>query len=351
MLGKKYFQILVIVLIPVLCFTACNSGNPTTSENEPNNTTVVTGEPKTIRLAHNNTTDEKDTYHYFAVRFKELLEKNSNGRYKVEIFAKSYGDEREMFEACQLGTCDIAVSTNAQIGSFCPTAFAIDLPFIFSGNESANAALDSAAAQAILDSFEAIGIKGLAFGSNGFRQVITNNKGITSLADCKGMKIRCMENQLYVSTYNAIGVNAVPLAFAEVISGIQQNLLNGLDVPYSVIYAQSLDKVCGYCSELSCFFNASAMVANLDFFNKLPVEDQEIMVAAAKEAARLERDFIVKEEDNLKQELISRGLTVVAPDDLTQFQDAVSSIYGEYSELIGGTYVKDLVEAAKVDVQ
>jgi TRAP-type C4-dicarboxylate transport system substrate-binding protein len=333
---------ITVLLIATMSFVSCSGGGASNSA-----VPSISSQIQIVRLAHNNSTQPEDVYHYFASRFKELFEEATNNRYDVQIFAKSYGDEREMFEACTLGTADMVVSTNAQIGSFKPTAFAIDLPFIFPDETAAAKALTSQAAQNILDSFADIGIKGLAFGMNGFRQVVTNNRNITSLEDCVGMKIRCMENEMYVKSYKALGINAVPMAFAEVISGIQQHLLDGLDLPYSTISMQSFEKITPYSSKLNCFFNASTMAANMTFFEKLPNADQETMEKTAKEAAQREIAYFMEADNNFEKDLTNRGLKIAGPSDLVPFRTAVKSVYAEYEKMIGGNFVQDLISAAQ----
>ena len=297
-----------------------------------------------IRIAHDNTFDPNDAYNQMALRFKEIIEKNSNQRFEVTIFAKSYGAEREQLEAVQIGTCDMVVATNAFVGSFAPPAFAMDMPFLFPNMDVANEVQSSPAARAVLDALEEYGFKGLAFGTIGFRHLIVN-KPINTIGDCKGLKIRVIENQLYIKTYDAIGVLATPLPFGEVVSGVQQNLIDGLDQPTIPTYTNQLFRVCKYAARINGLFNACILVCNLDFFNALSPEDQVLVMESAEEAARIQRKFATDLEASVEKDLIGLGMTFTEVTDRTPFQNAVQGIYKEYEPRIGGTLLQDLRKA------
>lgn len=304
--------------------------------------------PLSIRLAFDSPSMDGNAYNELAKAFKKEIEAASKGEIVVEIFPDGQlGSERENFEAVQMGTLEMSAISNASIGAFAPYTIAIDLPFMFPSREAAHAALDGPAGQAITKAVEeATGVKSLGFAEAGFRHMATNKKGIRTVADMDGLKIRTMENEMYVSTYKLIGANSVPMAMGEVLSGLQQGTIDGLDAPIMLIKTAKLNDLTEFLSLTGHFYNALQLIVNGDFFNGLTPEQQAMIVDCGKKAAVSQRENILQNEQVWLKEL---GMeTIPASEiDLSGLAERVEEIYGTYADQIGGTYVQDLRAAAQ----
>lgn len=345
---KKLFALVLSSAI-TLSLIACGGQTNSSSPAEQSGSGSTQSETVTIRLAHNSTTSEDDTYHYMAVTFAEKVAELSGGSLVVEIFPNGqYGGEREIFEATQFGTADMSVMTNGNIGMFNAPNYAIDLPFMFSDSVSAATALDGPAGQAILDSMADIGVKGLAYGEVGFRHMVTNKHGIATKDDFKGLKIRSLENEMYVTTYTSLGANATPLAWTEVMSGLQQGTIDGLDIPLSIIYTQNFNELADYLSLTGHFFNCQTMCMNLDFWNSLTAQQQEWVQEAAYYSRDEQRAKLAATEALWIDELVEKGMTIISADeiDFDSFKVSLSEIYASYAGSIGGNYVQDMQAAS-----
>ena len=307
--------------------------------------------PLSIRLAFDSPSAPGNTYNELAKQYKKEVEEASKGSIIIEVFSDGQlGSERENFEAVQMGTLDMSVISNASIGAFSPFTIAIDLPFMFPGRDAAHAALDGPAGQAIVKAVEAsTGVKSLAFGEAGFRHMITNKTGIRKVEDMAGLKIRTMENEMYVSTYKLIGANSVPMAWGEVLSGLQQGTIDGLDGPIMLIISAKLHDLTKYLSLTGHFYNALQLIVNGSFYAKLTPEQQEILASCAKKAAASQRAILVENEGAWIEDLKAKGMEVIPASEisLSALGDRVEEIYTTYAKQIGGTYVQDLREAAK----
>lgn len=192
-----------LTLLAVVSMTACGNGDRGKDD-----------EQLTLSIGYTTAANENDPYHFTASRFKEIVEKNSNGRITVNLYASSQlGSEPEMWEGMQIGTCDMAVMTNAYVSSYVRANGALDLPFIFTDLDQAREVLDGEFGQALIDNMEGTGVTCLAYSEGGFRQLCTKKAGIWTPEDLKGMKVRCMETKIYLSAYEALGVNATPMAW------------------------------------------------------------------------------------------------------------------------------------------
>ena len=82
-----------------------------------------------LKLWHGETTEIRlpnktlvNPYHGGATTFKEIVERETNGEYLIDIFAGSlYQGEREGIEALLLGAVDFVVTASAPLGAWEPT--------------------------------------------------------------------------------------------------------------------------------------------------------------------------------------------------------------------------------------
>ena len=66
---------------------------------------------------------------------------------------------------------------------------------------------------------------------------------MTKLEDVKGLKIRVLQNPLYVDLWNALGANAVPMPFPEVYSALEQKTVDGQENPAATLVSSKLGEV------------------------------------------------------------------------------------------------------------
>ena len=229
---KKHLALVMAALMMASMLAGCGSSETTdTSSGDGNSEGYNT---LNIIAAHGaaENTSENESF----LKFKELVEERSGGAVTVDLYPnQQLGGDREYTEAATQGNVTMGGPSTANIAPFVPAMNAFETPFLFSDRETVYAALDSEAGQALLDSLESAGLKGLGYFENGFRQ-LTTNKEINSLADLKGLKIRVMENEVHLAIWEALGTNPSPLAFGELYSALQQKAFDAQENPAELIY-------------------------------------------------------------------------------------------------------------------
>src|SRR5579872_2837943 len=111
-----------------------------------------------------------------ALKFKELAEKYTNGRVKVEVYPNSqlYKDKEEI-EALQLGAVQMLAPSTAKFAPLGAKEFeALDLPFVFPDTATYTKVVEGPTGQFLMDKLEPAGISGLAFWDNGFHMMTGN---------------------------------------------------------------------------------------------------------------------------------------------------------------------------------
>ena len=325
-----------LTLLAVVSMTACGNGDRGKDD-----------EQLTLSIGYTTAANENDPYHFTASRFKEIVEKNSNGRITVNLYASSQlGSEPEMWEGMQIGTCDMAVMTNAYVSSYVRANGALDLPFIFTDLDQAREVLDGEFGQALIDNMEGTGVTCLAYSEGGFRQLCTKKAGIWTPEDLKGMKIRCMETKIYLSAYEALGVNATPMAWGELLTALQQGAVDGCDAPLSVLYTNGFPDICKYIDNINLLYSPLPVCISTSVYKSLSEEDQNILKNAALEAAKETRASNDAMAEKMETDLEADGMTIIPTIDVdTQaFQNTVQPCYDEMESYIGVEWVDRIKE-------
>jgi len=305
-------------------------------------------EVRKIQIGFTTAAIDSDPYYIFAKNFSEIVDKKTNGRIKIEVKGGGQlGQEGEMFTGMQIGTTDIAVMTNAYVSGYIPAAGLFDLPFIFKNNEEAARILDGKLGIEVLNEYEKFGIKALAYGEGGFRHLVTLKNQVKKPEDFKGLKIRCMETESYIATYAALGTNAVPMAWSETITGLQQGTIDGLDIPISVIYANGFSDIAKDLNLTGHFYSPLIICMSKKIFDSFDENDKKILIESAKEAGQICRDFNKNSESKMLEEMKAQGMEIVDDVDIPAFQHILKDFYSKRSKNIGGNYVEELMKEIK----
>lgn len=305
-------------------------------------------EVRKIQIGFTTTAIDSDPYYIFAKNFSEIVDKKTNGRIKIEVKGGGQlGQEGEMFTGMQIGTTDMAVMTNAYVSGYIPAAGLFDLPFIFKNNEEAARILDGKLGTEVLNEYEKFGIKALAYGEGGFRHLVTLKNQVRKPEDFKGLKIRCMETESYIATYAALGTNAVPMAWSETITGLQQGTIDGLDIPISVIYANGFSDIAKDLNLTGHFYSPLIICMSKKIFDSFDENDKKILIESAKEAGQICRDFNKNSESKMLEEMKAQGMEIIDDVDIPAFQNILKDFYSKRSKNIGGNYVEELMKEIK----
>ncbi|NCW40349.1 MAG: TRAP transporter substrate-binding protein [Betaproteobacteria bacterium] len=206
-----------------------------------------------IKLGWTSSAGDTDPYAVGAREFKKAVEANSQGRIEVQLFPnRQLGDEKPMLEGMRLGTVDAGVITNAVIAQIEPAFQVNDLPFLYESEAQAQAVLDGPVGKKMAAKLDAKGIKLLGFMEGGFRNMINNVRPVLKPDDVKGVKYRVMQNPVFIGMFSSMGGNAVPMAWGETFTAVQQGTIDGLEIPLAVIDQNKYFEVTKYVCMTRC---------------------------------------------------------------------------------------------------
>ncbi|CAM3584571.1 TRAP transporter substrate-binding protein [Aeromicrobium ponti] len=325
----KKFRLVVLLISLVLSIAGCGSNEKTTEGSKG----TSKGE-YTIRLGASQPADHPMTT--TMNKFKELVEKESDGRIKVEVYpANQLGSQAEMNEGVQSGTVTMTYSSIAYMGgSYNPNYNSLLLPFLVTkGNiVKAYAALDGEIGKELADQMSKVGILPLGYGPIGFRHITNSKHPVKSPDDLNGLKIRLQPNDVHIQTFKMMGANPTAMDFSEVYSGLQQHVIDGQENPIDIIYTNKFYEVQDYLSLTGHFYDYAGLWMNKEFYDQLPADLQKIVSESGLEAVKFHRDLYTEKESQFLELLKKEGTKVYEPSEgeIKQFQEKSAPVYDQF---------------------
>lgn len=337
---NKYKLIFMFLIIVAICFSGYGWFNAIKAEASNSDKTYV------IKFGHGSA--ESNARHLSALKFKEVVERNTNGKIKVEVYPNEVlGSEREMIEAVQMNAIQVTGAGTGLYAGFDPKIGVIELPYLFDTFEEAWKVLDGPIGTELAQPLLSKGIRILAYWENGFRQVTNNVRPINTPEDFSGLKIRVPEIPISISIFKHLGANPTPMPFGELYMALRQGVIDGQENPLTNIYASKFYEVQKYLSLTKHQYSPFPVAISENFWQQLPSEYQRIIQEAANEARDYHRQLIKQDDERLVDELKSKGMEVNTPPDLTPFRQKVQGVYEEFSSTYGTDIIQNIKSAVK----
>jgi C4-dicarboxylate-binding protein DctP len=278
-------------------------------------------------------------------KFKELAEKYTGGKVKVEVYANSslYKDKEEL-EALQLGAVQMLAPSTSKFGPLGFNEFeALDLPFIFHDEATFRAFAKSDLAKQMFSKLESKAVKGLAYWDNGFH-VMGANRQIRNVKDFQGLKLRIQGSKVLDATTKAWGAIPQVMAFSEVYHALQTGVVDGLENVPSNFWTQKFFEVVKYIAVSHHGHLSYAVVANKTFWDGLPADVRPGLDKAVAEASAYFDSIAKKENDDALEDMKKSGKVQIyqlTPEERKSWVEAVLPVHREMEKRIG----KQTIEA------
>lgn len=280
-----------------------------------------------------------------ALLFKQKVEDQLGDRVIVEVYPNSslFGDGQEL-DALLVGDVHMLAPSPSKLEHYSKQTQLFDLPFLFDDFEAVEAFSNSNEGKSILMSMEDSGITGLAYWSNGMKQM-SANKPLREPRDARGLKFRVQASTVLEDQYKTLRANPRKMSFAEVYQGLQTGVVNGTENTYSNYFSQKVHEVQKYITESDHGPIIYMIITNTNFWNGLPNDIQEsiseILDEVTIEVNRLSNELNMRD----KTSIIASGNTEIitlTPEEKAKWRDAMQPVWKKYEDIIG----PELIEAA-----
>jgi len=279
-----------------------------------------------------------------AKKFAELVEQKSGGKIKVKVYpGGTLGGEQQVASAMQGGTVEVSMMAPAQLVGNYKEFLVLDLPFAFANEREADLVLDGPFGKKLLEIMPAKGLVGLAYMEQGYRSISNSKRPINKLEDIQGLKIRTIQNPLYIDMLNTLGANAVPMAFTELYTALDTRTVDGQENPYSTLEASKFYEVQKYMSATKHIYNPQLLLVSKKFWDTLSPAEKKIFQDAANESRDYQRKVAREMSDKSRQFLVKSGMQIndISPQELARMRDKVKPVVDKYAAQIGEPLVKE----------
>lgn len=265
-------------------------------------------EPILIKLAHDN--NVKAEGHLAFEEFKKIVEAESEGRIEVQIYpGGQLGSVQDTFEQTRRGDIQMSVAATTLFTQTIPEFAVWDSFYMFDDAAHAHRVLDGKAGLELMKPLDEMNLVGLGYMEIGFRNFSNSKRPIVTESDVDGLKIRGY-SPMQIKAWESVGCSLTNLAWAEVFTSLQQNLIDGQECATSSFYNAKFYEAQPYWSLTRHIYTNWLWYANKDFMNGLSDTDKAIIESAAKKAIALDRELVSQAESATLAMLPENGVAV-----------------------------------------
>ncbi len=261
---------------------------------------------------------------------KDVTEK-TDGRINATVYHNGVlGDQPDAIEQTRNGALDFANFNMGPMGPIVPETNVLSLPFIFSSVDQMHKVMDGPIGQRFADALAEKGLVALSWFDSGARSMYNTKHPIEKPEDVKGLKVRVMNNDLYVDMIAAMGGNATPMPYGEVYQSLKTGVVDGAENNYPSYESSNHYEVAKYYSTTEHLIIPECVCIAKASWDALSKEDQEIVRQAAIDAAKKQRELWAVDSEKARKEVEESGVKINEIADKSAFQDAMKPVYDKF---------------------
>ncbi|MBG6078506.1 TRAP transporter substrate-binding protein [Rubrivivax gelatinosus] len=266
--------------------------------------------PRLIRFGYG--LNEQSNQGRAVMLFAKEVEKASGGKMKVRaIGAAALGPDTQMQQALIGGAQEMMVGSTATLVGISKEMALWDTPFLVNDAKEADALLDGPVGQKVMATLQPKGLVGLVYWENGFRNLTNGTRPVAKLEDLAGIKLRVMQNPVFLDTFKTLGANAIPLPFSELFSALETRAVDGQENPYNTILSSKFYEVQKYLTVTNHVYSPWIVTVSKRWWDGLSATEKKILMDAAVKSRDFERQDTRAEAAKALAELKAKGMQVV----------------------------------------
>lgn len=283
-------------------------------------------------------------------RMQAVLDAKTGGKIKINAFwSGSAGGDLQATQALRAGTQEMVCTSSSPLVGIVKELGVFDLPFLFANEKEADAVLDGPAGAFFNQRLEAVGLINLAYWENGFRNLTNSRRPVNKVEDFKGVKVRVMQNNIFLDTFKTLGTNAVPMAFGEVFTALETKTIDGQENPFVTIDTSKFYEVQPYLSVTRHAYTPFLILYSKRLWDQLNPQEQAVLREAAIEGRDAQRASIRAQSDKALTALKGKGMKVneVSASEQRRMFETVKPVYDKHQASIGPDAIKVVFDELK----
>ncbi len=292
--------------------------------------------PRLIRFGYG--LNEQSNQGRAAKVFVDEVAKLSGGKMKVRaIGAAALGPDTQMQQALIGGAQEMMVGSTATLVGITKEMALWDTPFLISNAKEADILLDGPIGDKIKAKLQEKGLVGLVYWENGFRNLTNSKRAITKMEDLDGVKLRVMQNNVFLSSFQTLGANAIPMAFSELFSALETKTVDGQENPFNTILSSKFYEVQKYMTVTNHVYSPWIVTVSKKWWDQLSKDEQKVLMDAAKTSRDFERKDTRDEAAKAMGDLKAKGMQIneLSPAESTRMRDKLTKVYALIAADVG----------------
>lgn len=259
-------------------------------------------------------------YNDMAQAMKAEIEEKSGGQIAVEIFdSGQLGQDPAVIGEMGFGTIDLMISTTSNAAQQIPEYSIFTMPYLFgSMDEVLETVGPGSAVQAHFEQVyadRAVGMKLLALGASGTRNMATASVAVSGPADLAGLKMRTPPSPMDAKTWAAFDMHPVTVAWGELYAAMQTGVADAMESSLPGYTGSKLYEVAPNLALTEHTIQINHTSMSQRSWDKLPEDLQKIVQEAAVSANAFGVEKAKEYDAGLVDTLQSEhGVSVTRPD-------------------------------------
>lgn len=270
--------------------------------------------------------------------FAEQVEKASGGKMRVRaIGAAALGPDTQMQNALIGGAQEMMVGSTATLVGITKEMALWDTPFLFNNAKEADTLLDGPLGEKVKAKLQEKGLVGLVYWENGFRNLTNSKRPIQKMEDLAGIKLRVMQNNVFLDSFKSLGTNAVPMAFSELFGALETGTVDGQENPYNTILSSKFYEVQKYLTVTNHVYSPWIVLVSKKWWDGLSKDEQKVLMDAAKASREFERKDTREEASKAVAALKEKGMQVneLSPAEAARMRNSLTRVYASIGASVG----------------
>ena len=270
--------------------------------------------------------------------FADHVEKASGGKMKVRaIGAAALGPDTQMQQALIGGAQEMMVGSTATLVGITKEMALWDTPFLFNNSKEADAILDGPIGKKVMDKLPEKGLVGLVYWENGFRNLTNSKRPVQKFEDFEGIKLRVMQNNVFLESFRSLGANAVPMPFSELFTALETKTVDGQENPYNTILSSKFYEVQKYLSVTNHVYSPWIVTVSKKWWDQLSRDEQKILRDAAVISRDFERKDTREEAGKALADLKGKGMQIneLSPAETARMRDKLTAVNATIATNVG----------------
>lgn len=280
-----------------------------------------------------------------AMKFSELVAAKSGGKMQVKIYnSGQLGSEVQQIGATQSGTQDFFMVSSSPLVSLVKDLQVLDFPGLLDSTKAADALLDGPIGNQMLAKFQDKNLVGLSFWENGFRQFTNSKRRIQKVEDFAGLKVRVIQNPIYIDMFKQLNTNPVPMSFTQLYTALETKTVDAQDNAMATSYMAKFNEVQKYLTLTRHIYNPMVIVGSNKLWDSMSADEKKIITESMAESRGFQRKLNRDKEQFYIDQMKKDGMIIdeLPASEAQKMTQMMKPVIDKYTKEVGADFVRQV---------